>query len=145
MGIGCLCRNFHLLCDRTRSYWIIKRIPKIHVLVLWGGSYNFQPCFRGGSVIFVPKGGGGPCVFYQTRFQILRPSHRPTPPPFLPYAFWPVPYRNNFSSAKSCPPIPSSQATAGATATKFLRSCLAGSCFSNTLINILFRYALCSL
>ena len=30
-----------------------------------GGSCNFQPCFRGGSVIFVPKGGGGPCVFYQ--------------------------------------------------------------------------------
>ena len=31
---------------------------------------------RGGSVIFVPKGGGGPSVFYQPRFQMLRPpSH----------------------------------------------------------------------
>ena len=25
----------------------------------------------GGSVIFVPKGGGGSCVFYQPRFQML--------------------------------------------------------------------------
>ena len=36
----------------------------MHVLILGGGSCNFQPCFRGGSVIFVPKGGGGPCVFF---------------------------------------------------------------------------------
>ena len=49
---------------RTRFYWIIKRkLPKIHVLILGGGSCNsVQPCFRGRSVIFVPKGGGGPCV-----------------------------------------------------------------------------------
>ena len=45
---------------------------------LGGGSCNFQPCFRGGSVIFVPKGGGGSCVFYQPHFQMLR--HTPHPP-----------------------------------------------------------------
>ena len=53
----------------------------MHVLILGGGSCNFQPCFRGGSVIFVPKGGGGPCVFYQPHFQMLRPT--PPPPPIL--------------------------------------------------------------
>ena len=53
----------------------------MHVLILRGGSCNFQPCFRGGSVIFVPKGGGGPCVFYQPHFQMLRPT--PPPPPIL--------------------------------------------------------------
>ena len=50
-------RNF--VMHSTRFYWIIKRNPKIHVLILGGGSCNFQPCFRGGSVIFVPKGGLG--------------------------------------------------------------------------------------
>ena len=55
----------------------------MHVLILGGGSCNFQPCFRGGSVIFVPKGGGGPCVFYQPHFQMLRPSPPPPPPYFL--------------------------------------------------------------
>ena len=54
-------RNF--VMRRTRFY-LIKRKPKTHVLILGGGSCNFQPCFRGGSVIFVPKGGVGPCVFY---------------------------------------------------------------------------------
>ena len=49
----------------------------MHVLILGGGSCNFQPCFRGGSVIFVPKRGGGPCVFHQPHF-------RPNPPPPLP-------------------------------------------------------------
>ena len=44
---------------------------------LGGGSCNFQPCFRGGSVIFVPKGGGGSCVFYQPHFQMLRPTPHP--------------------------------------------------------------------
>ena len=37
----------------------------------------------GGSVIFVPKGGGGPCGFYQPYFQMLRP----TPPPPRPLYF----------------------------------------------------------
>ena len=55
----------------------------MHVLILGGGSCNFQPCFRGGSVIFVPKGGGGPCVFYQPHFQMLRPTPPPPPPPIL--------------------------------------------------------------
>ena len=54
-------RNF--VMRRTRFY-LIKRKPKTHVLILGGGSCNFQPCFRGGSVIFVPKGGVGPFVFY---------------------------------------------------------------------------------
>ena len=31
----------------------------------------------GGSVIFVPKGGGGPCGFYQPYFQMLRPTPLP--------------------------------------------------------------------
>ena len=71
--IGCsnVARNF--VMHRTRFYWIIKRKPKIPVLLLGGGSCNFQPCFRGGSVIFVPKGGGGPCVFYQPHSEMLRP------------------------------------------------------------------------
>ena len=54
-------RNFVMY--RTRFYWIIKRKPKLHVLILGGGS-----------VIFVPKGGGGPCVFYQPHIQMLRPT-----------------------------------------------------------------------
>ena len=33
--------------------------------LIGGGSYNFQPSFRGGSVRFVPKGGGGPCVIHR--------------------------------------------------------------------------------
>ena len=44
---------------------------------LEGGSCNLQPCFRGGSVIFVLKGGSGPYVFSQPHFQMLRS----TPPP----------------------------------------------------------------
>ena len=59
-----------------RFYRIIKRKPNIHVLMLGSGSCNFQPCFRGGLVIFVPKGGGRPCVFfYRPHFQM------PPPPP----------------------------------------------------------------
>ena len=46
---------------------------------LGGGSCNFQPCFRGGSVIFVPKEGDGSCVFYQPHFQMLRSPPPPTP------------------------------------------------------------------
>ena len=38
-----------------------------------------QLCFWGGSVIFVPMEEGGPCVFYQPHFQMLRQT------------FWPVP------------------------------------------------------
>ena len=30
--------------------------------------------FRGGSISFVPKGRGGPCVFYPPHFQMLRPT-----------------------------------------------------------------------
>lgn len=45
---------------RIRFYWIIKRISKIHVLILGAGSCDFQPYFKGGSVIFVPKGGDEP-------------------------------------------------------------------------------------
>ena len=38
-----------------------------------GGSCNFQLSFSGGSVIFVRKGVGGPCVFYPPDFQMFRP------------------------------------------------------------------------
>ena len=62
--IGCNSVSTNFVKRRTRFYWIVKRKPNIYVLN-GGGSCNFQPCFRGGSVIFVPKGGGGPCVFYQ--------------------------------------------------------------------------------
>ena len=48
-----------------------------------GGSWNFQRCFRGGSVIFVPKGGGGPYVFCQPHFQMLRPTPPPPPPQYF--------------------------------------------------------------
>ena len=68
---------YDFVMHRTRFYWNIKRKSKIHVLILGGGSCNFQPCFRGGSVIFVPKGGGWPCIFHQLHFQMLRT----TPPP----------------------------------------------------------------
>ena len=57
----------------------------MHVLILGGGSCNFEPCFTGGSVIFMPMGGGGPCVFLSTAF----PNAPPPPPSF--YTFWPVP------------------------------------------------------
>ena len=51
---------YDFMMHKIRFYWIIKRKPKIHVVIPGGGSCDFQPCFRGGSVIFVPKGGGGP-------------------------------------------------------------------------------------
>ena len=56
--IGCsnVSRNF--VMHRTRFYWIIKRKPKIHVLILV--PCNFQPWCMGGSVIFVPEEGAGP-------------------------------------------------------------------------------------
>ena len=81
--IGCsnVSRNF--VTHRTRFYWVIKRKPKIHVLILGDGSSNFQPYFRGGSVIFVPKGGGGACIFYQPDFQIIRPTLPPPPSYFM--------------------------------------------------------------
>ena len=60
---------------RLNLNWIIKRKPNTHVLILVGGSCNLQPCFRGGSVIFVPQGGGGLCVFYQPHFQMLPPPY----------------------------------------------------------------------
>ena len=56
----------------------------------------------GGSVIFVPKGGGGPCGFYQPYFEM------PRPPPPPPYTFWPVPYIPFFvhtSSLLHPPPV----------------------------------------
>ena len=76
--IGCSNVSRDFVMHRTRFCWIIKRKPKIHVLILGGGSCTFQSCFRAGSVIFVPKGGGGPCVFYQPHFKCSGP-----PPPIL--------------------------------------------------------------
>ena len=71
---------------RTRFYWIINRKPNFHVLILGGGSCNFQTCFRGGSIIFVPKGRGGPCVFLSITFPNAPPGPQPSS-----YTFWPVP------------------------------------------------------
>ena len=78
--IGCsnVSRNF--VTHRTRFYWIIKRKPKIHVLILGDGSSNFQPYFRGGSVIFVPKGGVGHVFFIN---HISKLSGQPSPPPYF--------------------------------------------------------------
>ena len=81
--IGCSSVSTNFVKHRTRFYSIIKRKPNIHVLIKRGGSCSFQPCFRGGSVIFVPKGGGGPCVFHQPHFQMLRPTAPPPPPSIL--------------------------------------------------------------
>ena len=55
---------YDFMMHKIRFYWIIKRKSKIHVLIPGGESSDFQPCFRGGSVIFVPKGGGGPYIFF---------------------------------------------------------------------------------
>ena len=66
---------YDFVTHRTRFYCIIKRKPKLHVLILGGGSCNLQLCFRGGSVLFAPNGGGGPCVFYQPHLQMLWPTH----------------------------------------------------------------------
>ena len=79
---GCSNVLTNFVKQRTRFYYNIKRKPNIHVFILGGGSCNFQPCFRGGSVILKPKGGGGPCVFYQPHFQMLRHT-----PHLHPYTF----------------------------------------------------------
>ena len=66
--IGCSNVSTNFVMQRTRLYWIIKRKPKIHFLILDGGSCNFQPCFRGGSLTFAPKGGGWAICFLSTTF-----------------------------------------------------------------------------
>ena len=38
-------------------------LPKNTPCLIGGGSRNFQPSFKSGSVSFVPKGGGGTFVF----------------------------------------------------------------------------------
>ena len=48
-------------------------------IILGGGSSNFQPCFRGGSVIFVPKGGGG----HVFSINHISKCSGPPPPPIL--------------------------------------------------------------
>ena len=65
LDIGCSSVSTNFVNHRRRFHWIIKRKPNIH----GRGSR-----FRGGSFIFVPKGGGGPCVCYQPHFQMLRPN-----------------------------------------------------------------------
>lgn len=40
-----------------------------------GGPCNFQPSFRCGSVSFVPKGGGGPCIFHHHISKCSGPTH----------------------------------------------------------------------
>ena len=69
-------RDLWLCHAQNKFYWVIKRKPKIQVLTLGGGSFILQPCFRGGSVIFLLRGGGGPYVFYQPHFQMLCPPKR---------------------------------------------------------------------
>ena len=81
--IGCSNVSTNFVMLRTRLYWIIKRKPKIHFLILGGGSCNFQPCFRGGSVTFTPKGGGWAICF----FFINHISKCSGPPPPLPILF----------------------------------------------------------
>ena len=46
--------------------WIILQLKT--PCLIGGGSCNFQPSFRDGSVSFMPKGGGGPCDFLSTTF-----------------------------------------------------------------------------
>ena len=75
---------YGFVMHRTRCYWIIERKPNFHVLILGSGSCNFQTCFRGGSVIFVPKGRGGPCVFLNFINHISKCYARPAPPPHPP-------------------------------------------------------------
>ena len=57
---------------------------------LGGGSCNFQPCFRGGSVIFVPKGGVGHVFFINH----ISKCSGPTPPPPPPLYFLTSPLIN---------------------------------------------------
>lgn len=50
------------------------KFATINFMFLRGGSFNFQPSFRSGSINFVRKGRGGSCVFYLSHFQMLRPT-----------------------------------------------------------------------
>ena len=51
-----------ILSSTEQSFLGLLRGNRTSMFWLGGGSCNFQPCFRGGSVIFVPKGGGGSWV-----------------------------------------------------------------------------------
>ena len=57
-----LCIN-KFVKDRTRFYWI-KRKTNIDVLILGGGSCNFQPCFRGWVSHFCAEGRGWAMCFF---------------------------------------------------------------------------------
>ena len=83
--IGCSSVSTNFVKHRTRFYWIIKRKPNIHVLTRGWVMQLPTPCFRGGSVIFVPKGGGSTC-FLSTTFPNA-PAPLPTPPPPTPILF----------------------------------------------------------
>ena len=75
--------TYDFMMHKIRFYWIIKRNPKIHVVIPGGGSCDFHPCFNGGSVIFeLRREGVGHKFFYQPHFRMLRPT---------PYTFLPVP------------------------------------------------------
>ena len=52
---------------KTRFYWIIKTKTENQCFNTRVGSCNFQPWFRGGLVIFVPK-GRGPGYGYISKF-----------------------------------------------------------------------------
>ena len=79
--IGCGNVSTNFVKHRTRFYWIIKKKPNISVLILGCGSCNFQPCFRGGSVISA-KGRGWTMCFLSTTFPNAT-AHLPCSPYFL--------------------------------------------------------------
>ena len=99
---GCTNVSRNFVKHRTRFYWVIKRNPNIHVWILGGGSCNFQPYFRGASVVFVPKGWGGPCAFYQPLFQMLRRNPAPAPTPPAPPTLYFLTSSLYSSCKKSC-------------------------------------------
>ena len=71
--------------------WIMQ--PKKPCLI-GGGSCNFQPSFRGGSVSFVSKRGDGPCVLLSTTF--------PNAPAHPTLYFLTSPLLTNFFVFQSC-------------------------------------------
>lgn len=61
---------------KTRFYWIIKTKTENQCFNTRVGSCNFQPWFRGGLVIFVPKGRGPGYVILSATFS-NSPAHYP--------------------------------------------------------------------
>ena len=54
---------------------ILILVVEVYQQILSSTEQGFIGLLRGNQTsIFVPKGGGGPCVFYQPHFQMLRPA-----------------------------------------------------------------------